>query len=446
MSKFFEQYHDRFGSVTNKLFQPETGEVVGDGINMKYELGPADSVRMQTNPLGDIANPANIDPGTVKIRWNESDSNAHDFTQVSARTQTTIYTKENGSRGTIVDLVDRIYNSIMKDYNEKLAILRHCGRSAQLGLVNGTPKQNDKNTYSAATATASNSAGMRIKLDTGSISVLRPNARYDFINPSTGAVRAGNIHCTDVNFVERSAGFKVGPAGRPSDASTGNLANVADNDIIVYSGTYNQGIWSFGSYFEDVVDTATFMTGANRMSAAYRWMIPMKVDAGSAALSQSHFNQLAIAQNFISEDPATGVVFMSDPTQHQVLRNELGEESFIQITDKDDRYKKFYNFGSTGLNYQHASYGIVKIQSDPLARSDRVLVLLNGKWKTLSYAWKGLRPIRETNGSHWYRMNQATPNTGKGLAYCADWVGNVADWCNEPWRQGAITSLAVASI
>jgi len=443
--KYEEQYADRFGSVTNKLFTPESEAISGDGKTMQFELGPADSVRFQIDPLGNIANPQNLEAGTLKVRWNRTNTALHDFTLATARVQFDIYTIENHARGTIVDLADRIYRSVQDDFDEKLAIMRHAGRTAQLCLVDGTPRQNDRETWADAAATPTNTTGMRVKIDTGSIATIRPNGRYDFIRPATGAVIAGNVRCTDIpNFTEKSAGFEFITSGLTGELSTGNLANVADNDIVVFSGTYNQGIWSFGAYFSAPSAGETFIGGMDRTDAGNRWAITQRLDAASARINKSHFNDMAIAMGFLSEKRRAGTVWMSDPTQHQRLREELGEESFIQLPIGDDRAERFMNFGSVGLNYQHGTFGTVKIVSDGLARQDRILILQNDTWKALYYGWKGLRALPADGGGHWYRMNQGTPNTGRGLIKCADWAGNCCDWCTRPWQNGVIHSLAVS--
>lgn len=444
--KYEEQYHSRFGSTTNKCFMPEPDVVHGDGKSMQYEVGPADTVRFQINPLGNIASPQRIDPGRIKVRWNRTSTSAHDFTQVSARCQFDMYTMEDGSAGTIVDLADRIYNSVQGDFNEKLAIMRHADRTGQIALVNGTPKQNDRETYADATATATNTTGMRIKVDQGSIAAFRPNARYDIINPSTGAVRVSNIRCTDIpNFADTSVGFDfvtTGITGEISSNGTGSIATVADNDIIVFSGCYNAGLYSFGAYYSSPTAGETFICGADRTDAGYRWMLPQRLtNSGTLRkITKTLFNNIAIAMGYLGEDGQSGTVWLTDPIQHQKLRDELGEPSFIQLPTDDSRAKQFRNFGSIGLNYQHPTFGIVKIVADPLANPTKVLVLQNETWKTLSYGWKGLKPIKD-GGSHWYRMNQNTPNTGKGLIMAADWVGNICDWCTRPWKNGLIGDL-----
>lgn len=443
---FLTQYQSRMGSTTNKLFRPMAEPVVGTGKTMQFENGPADTVRFQVDPLGNIAPAQIINPGQLTVRWNRTNLAAHDFVQASARCQFDTYTIENGSMGTVVDLAERIYNNINKDFDEKMAIMRNAGRTAQLCLVNGTPKQNDRETLTDAAATPTNTTGLRCAVDTGSISVIRTNGRYDFINPSNGAVRAGNVRCTDTpNMNDLSAGFEFVTTGPAGQFSTGNLANVADNDIVVFSGMYNAGLWSLGAYMA-APNTSAFLGGAIRTAAGSRWMIPQRILAGTSAtalakITKSHFNRLAIAMGYLGEDEQDGVVFQSGPNLQQAVRDELGEESFIQIPTSDDRSKRYANFGSVGLNYQHGTFGVVKITSDPLASDNRLLAIVNDTWFAMHYLQNGLKPIRE-GGSHWYRMNQSTPNTGKGLIYAADWVGNVCDFCTQPWRNGCVDFLS----
>jgi hypothetical protein len=440
--KYEEQYATRWASPTNKFFQPESTPIVGDGKTMQFERGPSDNVRTQLDPLGNIASPARFDPGEIKIRWNaQNPSSAHDFTQLSARTQFDIYTIENMGKGTIVDAADRVYKQVQQDLDRKMAILRHAGRNAVIALVNGTPRQNNRETFADAAATPSNTAGLRTPVDTGSVAALLPNSRVDFIRPATGAVIAGNVRVTDIpNYADLSVGVEFVSTGPTGERSTGNLASVADNDYIVFSGTYGAGFYSFGAYYSDPAVDESFICGVDRTDAGNRWMIPQRISGGSAKISKTHFNQLSIAMGYFGEDEENPVAFMTGMNVHQTLRDELGEDAFVTYPTDDSRAKRFGNFGSIGLNYQHATFGTVKILADPLARDDRVLVINNSTWKTLWYQWKGLAPIKD-GGSHWYRMNQGTPNTGKGLIMAADWVGNACDWCVKPWKNGLIHSI-----
>lgn len=443
MPEFTEETPGRFGSTTNKLIKPYKEIAATDGITMQFELGPSDSVRSDTNPLGDMAAPDVFDASTLRIRFNRQTPSSNDFTHFTASVQFDTYTIDNMSKGLIVDAADRVYNSVMKDFDEKLANLRNGNRTGQIALVNGTPKKNDNRLYASASATATNAAGMKILVDNGSISSFRRNLRFDFINPTTGAVNAGNIRVTDTNTAELSVGFEYVTSGPAGKLSTGSLGNVSDNDIIVFSGTYNKGMYGFGAWFATPSAGESFIGGVDRTTTGYRHMVPCSTREGSssAKITKSHFSDLSVAMGFLSEDEQDGMAVISDPTLHEAMRNELGETAFIQIPVSDDRMRRYMNFGSVGLNYQSPTFGLVKVMSDPLCRPNTIRFIASETWKAIYVNHRGLKPVIE-NGAHWYRLQQSTPNTGKGLIYKADWFGDQVDFCMQPWKNGQILNVS----
>jgi len=442
MSEFTEEYPKRFGSFTNKMIKPYKEIAATDGIVMQYELGPADSVRTDTSPLGAFPSPQVLQAGQLRLRFNRNNAATNDFTNVKASVQFDLYTIENKGEGVIVDIAQRVYNSINDDYNEKMAILRQVHRSGQIALVNGTAKKNDSWYLSGASASATNTAGLRCAIDTGSISAFRNNVRVDFINPSTGAVRAGNVRVTSTNVTDLSVGVEFVTSGPTGTISTGDLSTVADNDIIVFSGTYNKGYYGFGAWFGRPTSSDSFIGGVNRSTSSYHWMLPISTREGSSAakITRSMFDELMVAMGFISEDPQNGLACVADPTIVNTIRQELGEQSFIQIPEGDSRLERFANFGSVGLNYQHATCGVIKIAADPLMVPNTVRFISSDTWKAVFVNHKGLRPVMEA-GKHWYRMNESTPNTGKSLIYKADWFGDQVDFCMAPWKNGQMLNV-----
>lgn len=443
MDDWTEEFPGRFGSITNKMVKPYMEIAATDGITMQFKYGHADSVRTDTNPLGDMAAPRMSEGGTLRIRFNRQTPSSNDFTHITAACQFDIYTLENKSKGTIVDFVKDIYDQVMPDYNEKLANLRNSPRSGALALVNGTAKLNNHRLYASATGTATNAGGIRVQVDNGSIASFRRNIFVDFINPSTGAVRAGNIRINRTNTADLSFGAEFVTSGPTGNLSTGDLSTVADNDIIVYSGTYNKGYYGFASWFGIPSSGESFLGGVDRSTANYSHMVPTSTREGSASarITAAHFDDLAIAMGFLSEDPTLGLAWVTDPTLHTALRRELGEDSFREIPIDDPQMKRFMNFGSVGLNYQHPTFGLVKIMADPLVNPGTLRCIATETWKSVFVNHRGLRPVTES-GSHWYRMQQATPNSGKGLIYKADWFGDQTDFCTQPWKNGQILHLS----
>lgn len=444
MDEWPEEFPARFGSITNKMVKPYMEIAATDGITMQYKYGHADSVRTDTNPLGDMAAPAKFSAGSIRLRFNRQTPSSNDFTHFSASCQFDIYSIENMMKGTIANAVKEVYDQVIPDYNEKLANLRNASRTGQLALVNGAPKKNDHRLYASATASATNAAGIKVKVDNGSIASFRNNVRVDFINPTTGVVNAGNVRITDHNTAELSFGAEFITSGITGELSTGNLANVADNDIIVYSGTYGKGYYGFKTWFTVPASSGdSFIGGVDRNASGYRWMVPVttRESDSSAKINSSHFDDLAIAMGFLGEDPQLGMSFVSDPTIHTALRRELGEDSFREIPLDDSRLERFMNFGSIGLNYQHPTFGLVKIMADPLVTPNTLRVIATNTWKAVFVNHRGLRKVTE-NGAHWYRMNQSTPNSGKGLIMKADWFGDQTDWCMQPWKNGQIVNIS----
>lgn len=438
----FEEEYERFGSTTNRLFSPDAQEVTGDGRTMQVEVAPADTVRLNNDPLGSFAAPDVLEPDKIKVRFQENSPSTNDFSEVSASCQFSDIDIVEAGKGSIVDFCDRTYRMVNSNYDEHMAILRHADRTAAIALVNGTPELNNGWALTNSTGTATNAGGLRCAVDTGSIAAFRRGTRVDFINPSTGVVNAGNIRVTDVNPSDLSVGFAYTSTGITARLSTGNLANVADNDIICFSGEYNKGLYSLGAWFSRPTAGETFLGGVDRSTADKRWLLTTATREGatSATINKSMFNDAAIAMGFRAEDEQSGLVFMTDPTIHQKLRDDIGEDAFIQIPVSDDRMKRFANFGSVGLNYQHGTFGVVKIVGDPLCPPNTVRIIAKNTWKSLYYGWKGLRPVKE-GGGHWYRMNDGTPNTGRGKIWKADWYALQTDFCTKPWLNCRIMNV-----
>lgn len=452
MTKWVDETPARFGSITNKLFKPAMAEVEGDGLNMQFKYARADNVRFGKDPLGAIASPKTFTPGIIKMRWNKTDLTAHDFNTVSASVQTNDIDLRAKKNGNIIDFCDELFRTINDQFDEKLAIHRHLPSNGRVALVNGTPKQNNILYYADATATASNANGLRVPVDAGSISSFPVGTQIDFIDPATGNVRAGNIFVTDNNVTDLSIGcLFVSGSGTIQTGnldpmqSTGDLALVANNDIIVFSGEYNVGgMYSLGRWFERPAATGDSFFGKNRQDVLYRWLNTTATREGvtSAVVNKGMFNDLAIAMGFREEDGSNGLIWMTDPTMHQALRDLLGEDSFFQIPIGDSRADRFMNFGSVGLNYQHGQFGTVKIAPDPLCPANTIRVISTDTWRTYFYGWRGLEPFRREAGAHWYTLNESAPNAGKGKMWKADWyAAGMLDWCDKPWLNGQILNV-----
>lgn len=440
--EFTEESPSRFGSVTNKLFKPASEAITGDGKTMQVELAPGDTVRFGVDPLGAFASPDMFQSGTLKVRFNKATTSTNDFSHISAACQTNDIDIEVAGRGSIVDFVERMYKQIAPEFDEKLAIHRHIGRTALVGTVSGTPTLNNAPNITQATGTATNAGGARFVITGGSVSYFRAGTRIDIYNGST--LVAGNVAVTDSNPADLSLGVQFVSGSNPVRNSTGNLASVASGYSVYYSGERNAGMYSLGAYFSSPAITGdSFIGGVDRASTSYRWLIPTTTRAGAASnatLTKSMIDDLAVAMGYRSEDEY-GPVITCDPTLHQKLRNEYTEAAFLNIPDGDNRLKRFANFGAMGLNYQHPVFGLVKIQADVLHTPNVVRFITPETWRTLYYGFKGLKMMPGTKGG-WYRVTENTPNTGLSKIWKCDWYALACDWCSQPWKNGQILNVS----
>jgi hypothetical protein len=438
--EFTEEAPGRFGSVVNKYFKPSMDAITGDGKTMQVEIAPGDTVRFGTDPLGAFAQPDVFQAGTLKVRFNKATPGSNDFSHISASCQTNDIDLEVAGRGSIIDFVERMFKQVMPEYDEKLAIHRHLARSCQVGTVNGTVKQNNTYYYADASATASNANGARFQVSNGSISYFRAGTRIDIYNGAT--LVAGNVAVTDSNPADLSIGVQFISGSNPVRNSTGDLANIATGYSIFFNGEKNAGMYSLGAYFSSPTTSDSFLGGVNRTDKSYRWLIPVTTRAGqtSATLTKSMIDDLAVAMGYRDEDEQ-GVAITTSPDLHQKIRNEYTEAAFLNIPDGDNRTKRFANFGTLGLNYQHPVFGLVKVMSDVLHTPNTVRVIVPETWRSLYYGFRGLKMMPGTKGG-WYRVTETTPNTGLSKIWKCDWYALQTDWCNQPWKNGQILNVS----
>lgn len=453
--QYLEQYPAYMHQTTNRLFKMKTRKVEGSGITVQYELGPADNVRVDSNPLGAFAPPTGFDSGNFTIRFNETTPASSDFSHISCSVQVTDLDVENAAGGTIINLVKRLQSQVMPNYDFALAVKRNTSRTATLGTVSGTPTLGTNQWYyNSSAGAASNSGGIRFVLSGGSIANLRRNSRISFLNASTFAAIVNNVRVLDVNPSDNSIRCEFVSSGVPGTLSsngTGTLASVASTNIVVLSNAgsnsneYGNGMWSVGAYMTTPTSGESFLGGVDRTTGSYAWMLPTftRANASSnAKITKSMFNDQANAMSFRVDGQRGGIVFQMEPYLHQAVRDEVTEAALIPWTQVDESAKeRFGSFGTMGLNYQHGQFGIVQLVSDPLAAPNTVRILDTSTWESLYWGFQGLKNMPGTKGN-WYRVTETTPNTGDGKVWKTDFYAIQCDWCSAPWKNGAILNVS----
>lgn len=444
-----EQYYPTFleqsfrkGRKTNLLipFAAEGEfEVEGDGVNVQVERGYGDSSRPSNNPLSDFPTPRPFDPDKYKVRFSEADPSANDFTTINMSAKVTHLQLVTGGAGAIVDCAQRVFEQLAQDYQEKLATLRNLTRSGQLATVNGTPKQNNLPTYSASAATPTNTTGMRILIDDGSIAYFHSNMRLDFYTGATPSAR--NVRVTDVNYGEKSIGVEFLSTG--DDQSSGNLASVADNDGIYFSESYGVGMYSLGAWFGRPTAGEVFIGGRDRTAAASRHLLTTAIREGASptAITLDIFNEAARASNFVQEAEQT-VVVVADTTMTDAVRSRLDDNAVIQQPPTGGTGGRIYEMGAMEVRFQHPQFGQTILMADPLMQPNKIRIIVPETWRSLWYGWRGpmMMPQGEGYGT-WYRMEAATPGTGKGKIYKTDGYANHCDVCLQPVKNISIEAV-----
>lgn len=441
LNEYLETSHRFSGRNTNRLFSPSDTPVGSDGINVKLETARTDTIRPSRDPLSSIPTPGAPTAAELKIRFAEGDPTNNDFMRLAGAGQVShlevtkaAMAGDSARRGAIADLADRTFKQISEDYEDKLAALRHVGKSGQLALVNGNIVQNDSNVYADCTGTGF-STSARIKVDGGSVAVFQDGRTFDiYKSAGTDPIMAT---VTDYNPADSSVGFTV---HADSGANFGSTANAYDNGAIYFSGAKDDGMYSLGEWFTKPGSSDSFIGGKDRLSTSWRHLIPTTYEAGSSSaavtIKRSHFNSLSESMQFVREEEET-VAILTGLRLHNSLRDELGEDSLI--FDKPMQSEK-YNFGSRSIGYVHPAFnGRVDIMADALAPEDRVRFLVLDDWESFHYGHKGLEFLPGEIAGHWYRLSEANASEGRSLFYKCDAVAmGVVDYCKNPRRQGQI--------
>ena len=453
--EFTEETPALHGKTTNKLFKPMMEEITGTGKNLQFEVRRADTFRPLANALADFENPDVFEEGIIKYRFNRQVPANSDFVRVSGSAQTNLIDVEEAGKGSIVDFVERTLGQIMPDWENKVAMLRHAPKTGLLALVNGTPRQNDSHFTGdpvggtgATSATPTNATGARFSIDSGSIANFREGMYVDIFDPTNAVFSAKNVRIEGkVNTADAAAtgptfGVEFNLTGR-NRVSSGNLADIADNDEIYLAGSKGEGMHSMGSFFGRPTAGESFIGGVDRTTLGFQWMLPLTTREGQSntVIDKSHFNDIAIAMNFEEDEVRDGYVAIMPLDIHQTLRDAIGEDAFITYPTGDSRMARFANFGNIGLNYQHPVFGTMKMMADPLSIPDTVRFILPDTWKALFYGFRGLKSVPGDDIGGWYRMNADATGAGKGVILKRDYWSIMGDMCFKPWLNAQIDNV-----
>jgi hypothetical protein len=435
--QFVEQIN-RAGSTTNRLFQPRAEAVVGDGEWFQNETAPSDTVRANTDMLANDQQPRPFTAAKIKVRFNQSDPSTNDFTRFTGVGRVDMWTLENGSGGTIIDIAQRVYMEIFSGYNYRLAMLRNADRTARIATT--STKTNSDGLYSGGcSAYTTGSTTCRLVITAGSIAALAQGSVIDIYTT------AGVLVFSGAQVISCNPADPAGPSlslARANSSSTANFDNVTTGQYIYFSGEINQGMYSMGAWFSRPTSTDSFIGGVNRFSPANQWLVTTATREGQTArlIQKADFDALANAMNFIQDGTIPISVAITDIPMNTALREAIGNDALITWPSTGGNEDRYANFGSTGLLWQHPAFGKVSIVSDPLAVSNSVRFMVPDDWIALTSRFSGLHWMPGTQGV-WNRMVADTPNTGYGYYFQCDAVAAHCDYCKRPRYQGQILNV-----
>ena len=449
-----EQYYDKAlehsftsGKKTNMLFDFRKSAVTGDGETFQAKTGIGDSARVSRDPYSDFVTGRPFTAKNYKVRWNADDTSAgHDFSHIDTCVQIGLYDlKRAADGGNMLSLVDTIVGDNLKDVEHKMAMLRRMGQTAQMGTVNGTPKQDDSNFIADCASTPV--AHARVQVDNCAAVWFRKNMYVD-IYDSSDVLRWEKVLVNFINFADTdtNAGsacsigleFVTGT----TTGATANLTALADNDKIYLSGAKNKGAISVEAWMTAPTSSSDTLFNRDRLSRDYQWMLPTRVVANSTAvkISRAHLNKAANARGFVNDDVDAALLACCNPLIADSLRNQFEEGAFFDINSDDSRAKRFANFGMIGLNYQHPALGLIKIVGDEFMKPTTLDMYTVGSWLRLHYGSPGLQMLPgPLNGFN--RLPSAVAGAPLSKHFSKDGYIDFVDICEDPNKQVRITNV-----
>lgn len=435
------------GMSTSRFFQFEPAVINGEGKRMKIiraESSPATATANALAEFGDAA-PMIID-SEVMIRFHQTDASSNDLRRLSGACQLTHFDIQNGGKGTVVDLAERMQKNFRDDFKFKTALYRNTGQSGILCYVNAisatATKNNDGAFWADCSAYTTGATSCRVSVDNGSIARFKAGLLVDVIN-SSGTTLADRLLVTDVR-PEDPAGPTIGLAIQ-TGATIANCDAIADNNYIVIHASYNQGPWTVEDWMRGPTagsTSDTFIGGVNRNAVGYRMLQPMLLRKGQSnqTVGKTHLDQLGEARANKMDDAEISVL-RGHGSLIQTLRNQIEAAAFVQWPSDGAMAKRYAHMGTYGALYQSPYLGLVKFETDMLATANFLDCYSLGDWIEVNYGKRGLDMLPGDTNGYWSRMNSSTPGAGKTLVYRMEGMQFLCDFCQKPAKQARILGL-----
>jgi len=428
----------RLGSPTSRIIRPS------DRVTMAsdwYQMvtGHADSSRAGKSLDADFGAPRKGTVSKIQIRLDEQVSAANDFRRVDAIARLSRFdVMHMNNPESAVNIAEKVTMDSTESVNETSTILMHADKTAQIGTVDGTPKNNDSENFSAATTYTSGATEARITLAGNSVGIYSPNMYLDFYT-SAGVLIANGVRITDVNVSDYSCGLAL-----TDESNQADLDNLADTHYIYRSGEKDCGfLGGFGEAMKGTIASGdSWFGGVDRSTSSYRHLLPVKINStGSAtAISKSHLDQMASKLGYrMREESGVATVWLGGVDLAEQLRQDIGNEALVNTTAEDNGQ---YTFGELGVTYMHPTVGRVTILGDAAAKNDKCMLLNPEDWEMLHGYSKGIEIVTGGAGmGDWERVPGENTVGGGSMYYRREGYSVKTPYCKKLNRQALLDNM-----
>ncbi len=440
----------RFGQATNRIFNPTTEKINGDGRNFQAMNGRMYSAQVSRDLYADAVAPRSPTVGRFKARVDETSGGpAGDVSAFDNAIETGWVDLERAADGgehAIGDLAEKLTQEMIDDDSELLAKLRNLPSTGLIGAISGGLKA-DGTTYAEAGSFSSGVYG-RIQLpDTVPMAMFARNVLIDIYDASTQALNA-TVIVNHVNGDDQSLSIQlVDSNGERTE--TGNLvaADIAATDTVYLHGSRNKGMKSLGDWMVAEGTSGESFFNIDRTVGTNRWMLPTVVGPATAqVLSHRYIRDLGRALHVTKGEEVDGpaYVMQSGPRMHDTFIDIAAAETINHFANDEARGERMVNFGYTGAMYSDPYLGKVGLEMDALCPDNLIRALRLGDWQTLTLMDQMFKMLPAEFGN-FYRKSTGTADGARSKVFRADRTGYACDVCLQIHRQGLIRNVLPAA-
>jgi len=330
-----------------------------------------------------------------------------------------------GDENATIDLVEDSVRQVRDAAPNRIAIGMHGNAAGLLGLINGTPTDEDDTAYT------SGNTNVRFAIDAGSIAYfLCEDLEIDIKDPS-GDVRL-TMKVEDV-FVESKEVILSRVSGVDADCD-----NVADNDELYFSGEAGNstGMNGFKEWFIDG-GTPSTVYSKDRSAVGGRKYIPNEVSGGGDALVVGDLDSALAPLGYYNRNDNAGdklvqtreLILTADLDMTQRIMDLMDSAKRLTVPATKDNSRLVAESGFDGYIHHNPIAGPLHFTGDQFHMPEHVRIIDPAAWEWVMLGRPGfLVPPGMPAGQIWKQMVDASGN--EYAVYQATWfqILNLVCW------------------